>query len=294
MSSPEQLRNFLSVVKKHNVEELDTARVYASGQSEELLGQVHASQDFKVSTKAPGFSPGSLAKHKILSNCALSLRALQTDKIDIYYFHGPDKQTPLEDQCDAIAQLHAEGKFARFGICNLSPTDVRTIHTYCSTKGYVLPSVYQGGYNPLHRRTEAELFPLLRELGMSFYAFSPLAGGLFAKPLQQIRHPAPGSRYDAMKVFNDIYVSEAAVKGITELATVCAEQGISVLEATLRWTMHHSALGKEDAVILGASTVGQIEESLAACEKGALGENVRVCFDRLWEDTKDKAPAFHF
>lgn len=61
LATPEQLRPFLDLLRKHNVKELDTARVYNGGKSEELLGEIpEAQNDFAIETKAPGFSPGSL------------------------------------------------------------------------------------------------------------------------------------------------------------------------------------------------------------------------------------------
>lgn len=293
LSEETQVRDFLSVVKSHNVKELDTARVYANGRSEELLGAVSAGNDFAISTKAPAFSPGSLNPTKIIANCDQSLSALNLPKVDIYYLHGPDRTTPLEDQCKAIATLHKQGKFSRFGISNISPAEVQSIHDICTREGFILPTVYQGAFNPLQRGAEFALFPLLQRLGMNFYVFSPLAGGLFAKKLDEIRNPEKGSRYDAMKVFGDLYVNDDTVKALASLAGACERHGFGVLEATLRWFMHHSALGDEDAVILGASSTRQVEANLRACEKGPLSEDVVREFENMWESTKANAPAFH-
>ena len=293
MAEAEQVRDFLSVVKAHGIQELDTARVYAGGKSEELLGAVDASKDFAVSTKAPAFSPGSLAAENIISNCDKSLKALKQDKVDIYYLHGPDRQTPLEEQCRAIGALYGQGKFAKFGVSNISPAEVQTIHDICRREGYPPPSVYQGGFNPIQRGPETDLFPLLRELGIAFYAFSPLAGGFFAKPLDAIRNPAKGTRFDAMKVFADIYLTDASVRALTSLTHACDNAGFPVIEATMRWFMHHSALEAEDAVILGASSSKQIDTSLSACEKGPLPQEVLREFEDMWETTKANAPKYH-
>jgi aflatoxin B1 aldehyde reductase len=83
MATPIQVQAFLDSVKRHGIKELDTARVYAGGQSEELLGQVNAHKQFAVSTKAPAFSPGTLTEEKIFANCNASLKALKQEKLDI-------------------------------------------------------------------------------------------------------------------------------------------------------------------------------------------------------------------
>ncbi|ERF75058.1 hypothetical protein EPUS_04840 [Endocarpon pusillum Z07020] len=290
MSTSAHLISILNLFKSHNIHELDTARVYAAGKSEALLGEcAPLSHSFAISTKAPGFSPGSLAADKIESNCNASLAALKLQKMDIFYFHGPDRQTPLEEQCRAADKLYREGKFKRFGVCNLRADEVVKIHQICSDKGYVLPSVYQGGFNPLQRRAEFELLPLLRKLEMNYYAFSPLGGGYFSKPVDELRDPPKGTRMDEMTVFKNIYINETSLELLGKLTKVCERHGIKVKEATLRWYMHHGPLGDEDGVILGASNVEQMEENLNACENGPLPEEVVESFEDMWKGYKEKA-----
>lgn len=127
---------------------------------------------------------------------------------------------------------------------------------------------------------------------MQYYAFSPLAGGLLAKPVDQILKPEKGSRYDAMKVFGDIFLNDTVLGGLKTQTELCSKHDISIMEATMRWFMHHSPLGDEDGVIIGASTEKQIEASLSACEKGPLPEEVAQGFDTMWETIKDAAPGY--
>ncbi|TVY85517.1 Oxidoreductase sirO [Lachnellula suecica] len=281
LSTPAQVQEFLDCAKHHGVRELDTARVYAGGKSEDLLGAVNAHKQFSVSTKAPAFSPKSLTEGKIIANCNLSLKALGQEKIDIYYLHGPDRETPLEEQCRAIGKLYSEGKFEKFGVSNISPAEVQKIHDICTQHGYPLPSVYQGGYNPLQRGAEDQLFPILRNLKMNFYAYSPLAGGALAKKIDDVLKPAPGTRFDAMKIFGDMYLKKPTVDSLAVLKAKCDQVGITVMEATMRWFLHHSPLKEDDGVILGASSTRQIEESLATCEKGPLPAGLELAFDDL-------------
>lgn len=209
------------------------------------------------------------------------------------YLHGPDRQTPLEEQCRAIGKLYSEEKFERFGVSNISPTEVQSIYDICKQNGYPLPSVYQGGYNPLQRAGEPALFPLLRKLDMKFYAYSPLAGGALAKKIDDVLTPAPGTRFDAMKVFGDIYLKQHNIDALAILKGECDAEGISTMEATMRWFMHHSPLVEDDGVILGASSTKQIEESLKACEKGPLPSGLVKAFEDLWAAIKDETTDYH-
>jgi aflatoxin B1 aldehyde reductase len=279
----EQLRSFLRAVKTRNVKELDTARVYNAGRSEEDLGSVpEAQNDFAIATKAPGFSPGSLAFQKVIDNCNASLAALKQQQLDLYYFHGPDRKTPLEESLRAVDQLHREGKFARFGVSNYHVTEVEEILQLCAKHGFVRPSVYQGGYNALARAGEKELFPLLRQHNIAFYAYSPLAGGYFSRPAADLRTPPPGSRMDQMSVFSSMYVNDLSLDIHERLSASCKEAGLSLKEATLRWMMHHSILGQDDGVILGASSTEQMEENITACEGGQLPKGVVAAFEEAW------------
>ncbi|TVY93696.1 Aflatoxin B1 aldehyde reductase member [Lachnellula willkommii] len=236
--------------------------------------------------KAPAFSPKSLAEEKIIANCNANLKALGQEKQD--YLHGPDPETPLEEQCRAIGKLYSEGKFSKFGISNLSPAEVQKIHDICKQENYPLPSIYQDGYNPIQRSAEVSLFPVLRKLNMNFYAFNPLAGGVLAKKLDDVLNPAPGTRFDAMKVFGDMYLKKPTLDALAVLKRRCDEEGIAVMEGTMRWFLHHSPLGEEDGVILGSSSTAQINASLTACGKGLLDEGLVKAFEDLWAAIMDE------
>lgn len=85
-----------------------------------------------------------------------------------------------------------------------------------------------------------------------------------------------------MKFVKDMYVNDVTLKLHDELTQECDKHGLSLKEATLRWTLHHSALNDKDGVILGASSQEQMEENLQACGGGALPEGVVAAFEDLW------------
>lgn len=209
------------------------------------------------------------------------------------YLHGPDRTTPLEEQCRAIGKLYSEGNFERSGISNISPAEVQSIYDICKREGCPLPSVYQGGYNPLQRAGEPTLFPLLRNLKMNFYAYSPLAGGALAKKIDDVLNPAPGTRFDAMRVFGDMYLKKPLLDALAILKVKCGEEGITTMEGTMRWFLHHSPLVENDGVILGASSTKQIDESLTACENGPLPSGLAKAFEDLWAAIKDESSHYH-
>jgi len=128
---------------------------------------------------------------------------------------------------------------------------------------------------------------------MSYYIYSPLAGGLLAKKLDDILMPVSGSRFDAMPVFRDLYLKDVMIQSLGALKEKCAREGMSVMEGTLRWLLHHSSLAQDDGVILGASSTEQVDSSLSACEKGPLSDGLAQAFEELWDAVKDSAPGYH-
>jgi len=128
---------------------------------------------------------------------------------------------------------------------------------------------------------------------MNFYAYSPLAGGVLAKKIDDVLNPAPGTRFDAMKIFGDIYIKKPILDALAVLKTKCDEEGIAVMEGTMRWFLHHSPLGENDGVILGASSTNQVNASLKACEKGLLPRGLAKAFEDLWDAIKDEPSHIH-
>lgn len=151
--------------EKGNVKTIDTAALY--GQSEEILGKAGAGKRFTLDTKLKGgFGDGS-SKDVIQRESTNSKKMLGVD-VDILYIHAPDHDTPLEETLAAVDAVHKSGFFKRFGLSNYQAKDVEAVYNYAKEKGYVLPSVYQGNYNPVARKQETLLFPTLRKLGIAF------------------------------------------------------------------------------------------------------------------------------
>lgn len=87
---------------------------------------------------------------------------------------------------------------------------------------------------------------------------------------------------DQMKHFANMYVSDLTLRLHERLTQVCEKEGLTVKEATLRWLMHHSALGDRDSVILGGSSTEQMDANLTACEGGSLPQSIVDCFEDMW------------
>ncbi|KAI0827811.1 hypothetical protein F5Y06DRAFT_302420 [Hypoxylon sp. FL0890] len=305
--TPDEVNSFLNTFAARGYNQLDTARTYspmAPGSSEQRLADVAAGDRFLIDTKVassePGAhtkeevltssEPGAHTKEKVLKNIDLSLDALKVKQINIEYLHRPDRTTPFEQACEAMDQAYKEGKFKQWGISNYKAEEVQRFIDICEERGFVKPTVYQGQYNAIVRGGEKELFPVLRKHGIAFYAYSPAAAGIFAGTHKQIK---AGSRYDQShflgRIYSRFYLKPSILEAADKAVAVAAKHGISGHAAALRWTTYHGVLSKEhgDAIVIGASSVEQLQANIDAAEEGPLPDDVVAALDGVYEEIGD-------
>ncbi|KAF2399776.1 Aldo/keto reductase [Trichodelitschia bisporula] len=285
----------LDVLQAHGHSEVDTARTYAGGTSEEYLGQL----DWRARglTLATKISPRSgVWRHDgpgLREALRQSLSALKADKVDMWYLHAPDRSVAYEETLRVVDELHREGKFDRFGISNYAAWEVAQISEICIREGWIRPTAYQGVYNALHRAVEPELFPCLRKYGISFYEFNPLAGGYLTDRYHRDQEEVEaGSRFDPKRNqganYRRRYWKSEYFDALDVLRPVAKRHGLTEAECALRWIQNHSLLSGEagDAVIIGASSKEQLEENLVNMEKGPLPQEVLDALDEGWAKVK--------
>ncbi|KAK6498826.1 hypothetical protein TWF481_011399 [Arthrobotrys musiformis] len=286
----------LDLIRSVGVEDLDTAQIY--GDAEETLGKVNvAEKKFIISTKqGGGFKPGTGTKDGVLEHGAYASEKL--GPIDIYYLHAPDASIPLEDTLEGIQKLYETGAFKRFGLSNYLPEDIQKVHDIASSKGWIKPTVFQGNYNPFARSPESTTFPLLRKLGISFYAYSPLAGGLLAKTKEQLATAAgrwtPGTPLG--DIYRSLYDKEELRTALDDWEGIAKKEGISLAELGYRWVRYHSSLESQygDAVIFGAYDEARIKQTVGWLNNGPLSEEAVKGIDAIWEKIKDVAPVDNY
>lgn len=281
--------------------EAGNARTYLKQEGSEAgLAEYGAPSKFIIHTKAPGFRPGCLSKEALLASVNESFARLKVDSVETYFFHAPDPQTPIEESVDVIQELYAAGKFKHFGLSNFKAETVRKIYDYAVSKDYVLPTIYQGIYNPISRHYETSLFPLLRELKIAFYAYSPLAGGFLVKKPEIIQEGKGEGRWDPNDFvgarYLKIYHKPSMLKALTTWESIANEAGISKAALAYRYIAYNSILSREhnDGIIVGASSPRQLEQTLKTLEDGPLDPAIAEKVDQVWESVKDEAPPGDF
>lgn len=295
---PEKLQAALDTLKQYGVVEIDSAEMYGSNEAD--LGAVKAAdQGFVISTKNPGgWTPGSLTPaDNLKAKTDASLEKLGVKQVDILYIHGPDSSIKPADYAHTFDELYKAGKFRRFGVSNYTPEQVRELHAYSKEKGLVLPTVYQGNYNAVSRTIDTTLFPVLRELGIAFYAYSPIAGGFLTKSRKALEEGTEGGRFavgdNALNnMYRGFYLKPTLLAGLGKWEELAKIQGVPQAELAYRWIYYHSALKPKeygDFVIVGASKVAQISQTLEGLKRGPLQPEVVQGIDEIWEDVRHEA-----
>jgi aryl-alcohol dehydrogenase-like predicted oxidoreductase len=245
------------------VTHIDTAEIYGPYANEELVGRALEGRrdDVVLATKFglvshAGDGPGVLDSSPANIRTAVegSLKRLGTDRIDLYYQHRVDPNTPIEDTVGELAELVAEGKVLHIGLSEAGPATIRRAHA-------VHPiAALQTEYSLWTRDPEAELLPLLRELGIGFVPYSPLGHGFLTGT---IRSPADLADDDWRKN-NPRFTEgnfEKNLRIVDEVKAVASELDAAPAQIALAWLL---AQGDDIAPIPGTKRVTRVEENTAA------------------------------
>ncbi|MCG2622947.1 aldo/keto reductase [Arthrobacter sp. I2-34] len=241
----------------------DTAEIYGPYKNEELLGRALGSRRDQVvvatkfgtilHTKDGGRGlDGSPANVRL--SVEGSLRRLGTDYIDLYYQHRMDPATPVEDTAGALKELIEAGKIRHYGLSEASPETIRRAHAVHPV------TAVQTEYSLWSRDPEAEILPLVRELGIGFVPYSPLGRGFLTGTIRSLdgldehdfrRH---NPRFAGGNLQRNLGIVEA-------VDAVAREVGATPAQVALAWLL---AQGGHIAPIPGTKHAGRLEENAAA------------------------------
>jgi len=244
---------------------LDTAEIYGPYTNEELVGRAIAGRRDEVvlATKFGNISHphGGVRQYdstpaNIRTAVEGSLQRLGTDVIDLYYQHRVDPNTPIEDTVGALAELVQQGKIRHIGLSEAGAETIRRAHA-------VHPiTALQTEYSLWTRDPEAEILPLVRELGIGFVAYSPLGRGFLTGGIRSlsdlddsdVRRHNPRFAGDAL---------QQNLRIVEEVETVAREAGATPGQVAIAWLL---AQGDDIVPIPGTKRVSRLEENAAAAD----------------------------
>ena len=249
---------------------LDTADMYGTGRSEEILGEVLAGRRDQVvlATKFGhsgvdmGYGPAAGAKGGrayIRRAVEHSLRRLRTDYIDLYQLHTPDPATPIGETMAALGELIAEGKVRYIGHSNFSGWQVAEAAVLARELGTVPFISAQNHWSLLERGAEAEVVPAARHFGLGVLPYFPLANGLLTGKIRRGQQVAEGTRLAGWPE----YVTEQKLGRVEALAGWAQEHGVTVLEVAIGALAAQPGCG---SVIAGATSPEQVKANASAAD----------------------------
>lgn len=293
--SPE-VGKFINAFLDAGYEELDTAYVYNDGDCERLLGEVlpDLGRPYRIATKVNPRISGKLDADAAYKQVNESLERMRIPSVDTVFLHFPDPATPVESVLGAMADLHDQGKFRELGLSNFPAWMVADVWHICDKNGWVKPTVFEGIYNPLTRRSETELNACLDAFGMRFSAYNPLCGGLLTGRYGHYEDAPDDGRFTHRPNYQKRYWKKSFFEAVDLIKNAAGKHGISSIEATYRWMVYHSMLNGErgDAVLIGASKLSHLIQNMETLKAGPLPEDVISAFEDAWMIAKGDSPEY--
>ena len=202
----------------------------------------------------------------VLSSLNASLKRTGLDYFDIFYSHRFDPETPLEETMGALAHAVQSGKALYVGVSNYSPE--QTLAAAAILAEYKIPlTIHQPRYSMFDRHIEDEgLFPVLDRLGTGSIVFSPLAQGLLTDRYLSGSVPSD-SRVATSRFLNESSLSATYLERARALNTIAADRGQTLAQLAVTWILRQPQV---TSVLVGASSIGQLEQTVAALDAPAL------------------------
>ena len=265
-------RDLVRVALMNGINFLDTAYIYGPERSEELVGEVWSETVEREEVILATKGAHQLVDGKVVMNNSPefvkqavedSLKRLRTDYIDLYYIHFPDEDTPKDEAVAALAELKAEGKIRAIGVSNFSLEQLKE----ANKDGHV--DVYQGEYNLFKRDAEKEILPYIREHGISFVPYFPLAAGLLA------------GKYDAETKFDDLRKNDPLFQEdvfkdnlakVDLLRPIAEAKDAEVAHIVLAWYLAQDGI---DAIIPGAKRAEQVTDTIRTLDVELTEDEIR-------------------
>ncbi len=263
----------MDIAYEAGVNFFDNAEVYAAGQSEAVMGAILAKKQWprdtytlssKVFFGAGGKLPTQRGLHRkhVIEACDAALKRLQTEYLDLYFCHRPDKETPIEETVWTMHNLIQQGKILYWGTSEWSAQEIMEAHMAARQYNLIGPTMEQPQYNMLVRqKVEVEFAQLYKTVGLGTTIWSPLASGVLTG-----KYNAPDAgdtrlKREELNWLAEKILTRENLDKVSSLSDVAADLGMTLPQLGVAWCLQNPNVS---TVILGASTEAQLTENLAA------------------------------
>jgi aryl-alcohol dehydrogenase-like predicted oxidoreductase len=265
-SDAAEARRLIDVCLENGVTLFDTADVYSTGASEEILGEaIKGRRDAVLISTKTGLPMGEqdwgASRSRLIRAVEDSLRRLGTDHIDLLQLHAFDASTPAEELMGTLAQLIAAGKLRYAGVSNYPGWQVMKAQAIADRHGWPRLVAHQVYYSLIGRAYEADLMPLGLDQGVGALVWSPLGWGRLTGKIGRDRPIPAQSRLHETEQFAPPVETELLYRVIDALEAVATETGKTVPQVAINWLLRRPTVA---SVIIGARNEEQLRQNLGA------------------------------
>ena len=265
----------MDIAYEAGVNFFDNAEVYAAGKSEEVMGDILAKKNWsrdsytlssKVFFGAGGKLPTQRGLHRkhVVEACEAALKRLQTDYLDLYFCHRPDKETPIEETVWTMHNLIQQGKILYWGTSEWSAQEIMEAHMVARQHHLIGPTMEQPQYNMLVRKkVEVEFSQIYKTVGLGTTIWSPLASGILTGKYWSGDLEDTRLKREELNWLAERMLTEENLTKVDQLREVASDLEMSLPQLGVSWCLKNPDVS---TVILGASKSEQLEENLKSIE----------------------------
>jgi aryl-alcohol dehydrogenase-like predicted oxidoreductase len=292
-SDVKEASRLVDICLEAGVNFFDTADIYSDGASESILGEALKGRRDQalIATKAtfrngPGPNDVGSSRHHLIRACEASLRRLGTDHIDLYFMHGFDALTPVEETLYALDSLVASGKIGYIGASNFSGWHLMKALATSEKYGLARYVAYQGYYSLIGRDYEWELMPLGIDQGVGLMVWSPLGWGRLTGKIKR-GQPSKEGRIASGGAAGGPEVDEEYLYTVVDaLQEVADETGKTIPQVALNWLLGRPTVAN---VVVGARNEEQLRANL-----GALGWTLTPAQQARLDAASQRTPIYPY
>ncbi len=269
--------NLMSLAYDEGINFFDNAEVYAHGESELMMGRMFKKKkwdrtSYVLSSKVYFGWHGKenkpnqmgLSRKHVVEACNEALQRLQTDYIDLFYCHRPDKNTPILETVQAMNTLIQQGKILYWGTSEWSGVEIMEAHRVAEKYHLIGPTMEQPQYNLFHReKIEKEFNMIYGTVGLGTTIWSPLASGLLTG---KYNNGVPKKSRLALKDMDwlkDQWLNDGNLKKVEQLGKLAEKLDMTTARLSIAWCIKNEHV---TTAILGASKIDQLKENLKAID----------------------------
>lgn len=277
-SDVKEATRLIDVCFEMGVNFFDSANIYSQGASEEILGQALKGKRDRalISTKAsftagPGPNDKGSSRFHLIKACEDSLRRLGTDYIDLYFMHGFDALTPVEETLRALDDLIESGKVRYIGCSNFSGWHVMKSLAVSEKYGWNRYVSYQGYYSLVGREYEWELMPLAQDQKLGMMVWSPLGWGRLTGKIRRGQAIQEGRIKSGGSVGGPQVDDEYLYSVVDVLDAIAKETDRTISQVALNWLLARPTVAN---IVVGARNEQQLRDNLAASSWKLTAEQI--------------------